>query len=208
MRFPLFATPVSAAVAELLAALTARTNAVTARDAQRIERLTRLEDVLRGSADQDRSPGRQSGGDRGCDIFDVDRVTVVLRDATGDLIPVSIGPPSPKAPDSDTAALVSQTIGGQEPILVPTGYNGTMLVLPSRRLRRQQGCARVSGADRRPVVHARSGSAVRRAGRYRHRASFSKSTSYRRRVPATNSPVSATAAMPRRSSGHFRLATP
>ncbi len=131
LAVPLFAIPVSALVAELISALAARTKTISDRDVQRIARLTKLEDVLRGfrrpgsliqAADQVAIAAR--------DIFEVQRVTVVLRDAAGGLIPVTIGPPSPRAPDKSTADLVSETIGGKEPLLVPTGYNGTMLVLP------------------------------------------------------------------------------
>jgi diguanylate cyclase (GGDEF)-like protein len=54
----------------------------------------------------------------------------VLRDPGGQLIPVTVGPTSTEVPDPETARLVTDTIGGAEPRLVPTGTAQSLLVLP------------------------------------------------------------------------------
>jgi diguanylate cyclase (GGDEF)-like protein len=63
------------------------------------------------------------------EIFEVERATVVLRDTVGGLIPVTLGPSSTEEPDPRTAELVVDTIGGDEPRLVPN-VDETLLVLP------------------------------------------------------------------------------
>ncbi len=131
LMVPLVAVPVAAVIAELISMLVYRLERGDGLSRRRVARLGRLEDVLR----QFRRPGTLSQAaeqvaQAAIDIFDVDRSTVVLRDSAGALIPVSIGPSSQSEPDAATADLVAQTIMGDEPRMVPTGTNGTMLVLP------------------------------------------------------------------------------
>ncbi len=131
LALPLVAVPVASAIAELIAALSARSDRANARGDQRMLQLARLEDVLRhfrrpGSIVQ----GAHQVAAAAREIFDVDRSTVVLRDSRGKLIPVTIGPFSRREPAPDVAQIVADTIAGDEPRLVPTGTNGTMLVLP------------------------------------------------------------------------------
>ncbi len=131
LALPLLAVPVSALIAELLSLLRHRLERRDNESKRRLERLSRLEKVLR----RFRRPGdiHQAAvqvAEAAIEIFDVKRSTVVLRDATGNLIPVSSGPSVKSAPSEQTAQLVGEVINGDEPRLVPTGSNGTMLVLP------------------------------------------------------------------------------
>ncbi len=132
LALPLVAAPVTALVAELVAALMSRDRKIADRSTERLARLATLEEVLRrfhrpGSL-REAAPQVATAA---IEIFGVERSTVVLRDASGSLIPVSIGPTSVTEPDELTASLVAETILGDEPKLVPTtGSNGTMLVLP------------------------------------------------------------------------------
>jgi diguanylate cyclase (GGDEF)-like protein len=96
----------------------------------RSERLARLDDVLR----RFRRPSslQQAATEVAIaaqEIFEAQRATVVLRDVVGGLIPVTIGPSSDEEPNPETAELVADAIGGDEPRLVPSGRD-TMLVLP------------------------------------------------------------------------------
>ncbi len=131
LALPLLAVPVSVLLAELVAMLTSRAERDAHRSSVRLQRLTQLEDVLR----RFRRPGSitqaaHQVAEAALEIFGVERSTVVLRDSTGQLIPVSLGPVSKNEPDDATAGLVAETINGDEPKIVPTGTNGNMLVLP------------------------------------------------------------------------------
>ncbi|MEM8925300.1 MAG: sensor domain-containing diguanylate cyclase [Actinomycetota bacterium] len=133
LALPLVGVPVAALLGELVSAVTDRTLRTARRFSNRSERLTRLEDVLRrfsrpGSLEE--AAIEVAGA--AIEIFDVDRSTVVLRDTEGGLIPVTLGPSSNEEPDAETAQLVAETIGGEEPRLVPTGLHSGehMLVLP------------------------------------------------------------------------------
>ncbi len=131
LAVPLVAVPVAALLAELVSALVDRSLRTAQRFSSRKERLTRLEDVLRRFS----RPGslREAANEvaeAAIEIFDVDRATVVLRDTRGNLIPVTLGPSSDEEPDEETARLVAETIGGEEPRLVPSGGKQHMLVLP------------------------------------------------------------------------------
>ena len=131
LALPLIAVPVAAMVAELISHLAQQSDAASDRSTRRMEQLARLEEVLRrfrrpGSlaqaADQVAEAAKQ--------IFEVERSTVVLRDSAGELISVTSGPRSLREPSKDTSLIVAETISGEQPRLVPTGANGTMLVLP------------------------------------------------------------------------------
>ncbi len=131
LALPLLAVPVSALIAELMSVLRHRLERRDRESNRRLERLSRLEEVLR----RFRRPGdiqqaAEQVAQAAIEIFDVDRSTVVLRDSQGTLIPVSSGPSVANEPSEQTAQLVAETINGEEPRLVPTGTNGTILVLP------------------------------------------------------------------------------
>ncbi len=131
LALPLVAVPVAAGVAELISALADRSASATHRVDRRSEQLTRLEDVLR----RFRRPGSLQQAARQVaeaarEIFAVDRSTVVLRNSQGELLSVTLGPLAASEPETTTASIVASTIAGTEPRLVPTGDNGTMLVLP------------------------------------------------------------------------------
>ncbi len=131
LALPLVAVPIAALVAELVSALVDRSRTADSQGQERLERLARLEEVLR----RFRRPGslQQAANQVAVaarEIFDVERSTVVLRDSLGNLLPVSLGPTNDKEPAPAVARLVSETINGDEPRMVPTGTNGTMLVLP------------------------------------------------------------------------------
>lgn len=128
---PLVAVPVAAMLGELVSALTDRSVRTANRFASRKERLSRLEDVLRrftrpGSLEEAAHEVARAA----IEIFDVERSTVVLSNNRGGLIPVTLGPSSDEQPDPKTAELVAETIGGEEPRLVPTAAKQNMLVLP------------------------------------------------------------------------------
>lgn len=129
---PLVAVPVAALLAELVSGLTDRSVRAANRFSSRQERLARLEDVLRrfrrpSSLDE----AAHEVAEAALDIFEVARATVVLRDNDGDLIQTNLGPSSQEEPPPETAALVAETIGGDQPRLVPTGGpNEHVLVLP------------------------------------------------------------------------------
>lgn len=131
LALPLVAVPVAALLGELVSALTDRSLRTASRFSSRKERLTRLEDVLRrfsrpGSLEE----AAMEVATAALEIFEVDRATVVLSDNRGGLIPVTLGPSSTEVPDPETAKLVAETIGGEEPRLVPSGSKENMLVLP------------------------------------------------------------------------------
>lgn len=131
LALPLVAVPVAALLGELVSALTDRSLRTANRFSSRKERLTRLEDVLRrftrpGSLEE----AAVEVATAAREIFEVNRATVVLNDNRGGLIPVTLGPSSDEEPDPETAKLVAETIGGEEPRLVPIGDNENMLVLP------------------------------------------------------------------------------
>ncbi|MEM9134360.1 MAG: sensor domain-containing diguanylate cyclase [Actinomycetota bacterium] len=134
LALPLVGVPVAAVLGELISALTDRSLRTAERFRSRKERLTRLEDVLRrfsrpGSLEE----AAYEVAVAAIEIFEVDRSTVVLRNTQGGLIPVTLGPSSNEEPDAETAKLVAETIGGDEPRLVPTGPRKNpeqLLVLP------------------------------------------------------------------------------
>ncbi|MGF1599519.1 MAG: diguanylate cyclase [Acidimicrobiales bacterium] len=132
LALPLVAVPVAAMLGELVSALTDRSLSTASRFSSRKERLSRLEDVLR----RFRRPASLEEAAHevaraALEIFAVDRSTVVLSDNGGGLIPsVTLGPASDEAPDAETAQLIAEAIGGEEPRLVPTGRATHMLVLP------------------------------------------------------------------------------
>lgn len=130
LAVPLIGVPVAALVGELISALVDRSMRTARWFASRTERLARLDDVLR----RFRRPATlnqaaQEVAHAAREIFEAERSTVVLRDVNGGLIPVTVGPFSGETPDAETAVLVAEAIGGDEPRLVPSGKN-TMLVLP------------------------------------------------------------------------------
>ena len=131
LALPLIAAPVAAILGELISLLTELSVKATRRSTNRDMRLTKLEDVLR----RFRRPAslREAAHEvavAAMEIFDVERATVVLSDNRDGLIPVTLGPSSTEEPDPVTAQLVVETIGGDEPKLVPGANKQTMLVLP------------------------------------------------------------------------------
>ncbi len=130
LAVPLIGVPVAAAIGELISALVDRSLRTARWFSSRTERLARLDDVLR----RFRRPSSlheaaHEVAQAAQEIFQADRATVVLRDVVGGLIPVTLGPYSNEEPDPETAMLVAEAIGGDEPRLVPNGRQ-TMLVLP------------------------------------------------------------------------------
>jgi len=130
LAVPLIGVPVAAAIGELISALVDRSVRTARWFSSRSERLARLDDVLR----RFRRPSslQQAATEVAIaaqEIFEAQRATVVLRDVVGGLIPVTIGPSSDEEPNPETAELVADAIGGDEPRLVPSGRD-TMLVLP------------------------------------------------------------------------------
>ncbi len=130
LALPLIGVPVAAGLGELISALVDRSVRTQHRFSSRSERLGRLEDVLRrfrrpGSLDE----AAEEVATAALEIFGVDRSTVVLRDTEGGLISVTLGPSTEEDPDPLTAELVADTIGGDEPRLVPN-VDETLLVLP------------------------------------------------------------------------------
>ncbi len=131
LALPLVAVPVAALLGELVSALTDRSVRTANRFSSRKERLARLEDVLkRFTRPNSIDEAAQEVAEAAIEIFDVDRSTVVLRDNHQQLIQVTLGPAADEVPDDKTAALVAETIGGDEPRLVPTRRGGHLLVLP------------------------------------------------------------------------------
>ena len=130
LALPLIGVPVAAGLGELVSALVDRSTQTQNRFTSRSERLARLEDVLRRFR---RPTSLEEAAEEvalaALEIFDVERATVVLRDTVGGLIPVTLGPSSSAEPDPRTAELVVDTIGGDEPRLVPN-VRETLLVLP------------------------------------------------------------------------------
>jgi diguanylate cyclase (GGDEF)-like protein len=130
LALPLIGVPVAAGLGELVSALVDRSLRTQNRFSSRSERLDRLEDVLRRFR---RPSSLQEAAEEvalaAIEIFEVERATVVLRDTVGGLIPVTLGPSSSEEPDPQTAELVVDTIGGDEPRLVPN-LDETLLVLP------------------------------------------------------------------------------
>ncbi len=131
IALPLLAVPLSAGIGELVATLIDRYDRAQATDSRRFERLERLERVLRRFR-RPRSLREAASrvAEAAVEIFDVDRSTVVLRTSSGELISSTVGPLADNIPDTDTARLLGRTLDGEDPQLVPTGTNGTMLVIP------------------------------------------------------------------------------
>ena len=130
LALALIGVPVAAALGELVSALTDRSLRTQNRFSSRSERLARLEDVLRRfRRPSSLEEAAEEVAVAALEIFEVERATVVLRDTVGGLIPVTLGPSSTEAPDPSTAELVVDTIGGDEPRLVPN-VKETLLVLP------------------------------------------------------------------------------
>ncbi|MEM7337533.1 MAG: sensor domain-containing diguanylate cyclase [Actinomycetota bacterium] len=131
VALPLVGVPVAALVAELISAMTDRSVRTANRFSSRKERLGRLEDVLRRfTRPSSLEEAAHEVARAAVEIFEVERATVVLRDTQGGLIPVTLGPSTNELPDPQTAQLVADTIGGEEPRLVPITANDNMLVLP------------------------------------------------------------------------------
>ena len=131
LALPLVAVPVAALLGELVSALTDRSVRTANRFSSRKERLTRLEDVLRRfRRPSSLEEAAEEVAGAAIEIFDVERSTVVLRDNHEQLISVTLGPSSDEVPDPETAKLVAETIGGDEPRLVPTRSSENLLVLP------------------------------------------------------------------------------
>ncbi|MEM7275262.1 MAG: GGDEF domain-containing protein [Actinomycetota bacterium] len=130
LALALIGVPVAAGLGELVSGLVDRSLRTQNRFSSRSERLARLEDVLRRFR---RPSSLEEAAEEvalaALEIFEVERATVVLRDTVGGLIPVTLGPSSTEEPDPGTAELVVDTIGGDEPRLVPN-VNETLLVLP------------------------------------------------------------------------------
>ncbi len=130
LALPLLGVPVAAGIGELISALVDRSLRTANRFSSRSERLARLEDVLRRfRRPSSLEEAAHEVAKAALEIFNVERSTVVLRDTGGGLIPVSLGPSSYEEPDIETAQLVAETIGGDEPKLVPSAKE-TLLVLP------------------------------------------------------------------------------
>ncbi len=130
LALPLIGVPVAAGLGELVSALVDRSLQTQSRFSSRSERLARLEDVLRRfRRPSSLEEAAEEVAAAALEIFGVERATVVLRDTVGGLIPVTLGPSSSEAPDPRTAELVVDTIGGDEPRLVPN-VDETLLVLP------------------------------------------------------------------------------
>jgi diguanylate cyclase (GGDEF)-like protein len=131
LALPLVAVPVAALLGELVSALTDRSVRTASRFSSRQVRLARLDDVLRRfSRPESLQEAANEVAEAAIEIFAVERATVVLRDVPDGLISVTLGPSSDEVPAPETAALVAETIGGDEPRLVPGGAGQTMLVLP------------------------------------------------------------------------------
>lgn len=130
LAVPLIGVPVAAVIGEVISALVDRSVRTARWFSSRSERLARLDDVLRRFR---RPSSLQEAATEVAlaaqEIFQAQRATVVLRDVVGGLIPVTIGPSSDDEPDAETAQLVADAIGGDEPRLVPSGRE-SMLVLP------------------------------------------------------------------------------
>ncbi len=130
LALPLIGVPIAAGLGELVSALVDRSLRTQDRFSSRSDRLARLEDVLRRFR---RPSSLEEAAEEvalaALEIFEVERATVVLRDTVGGLIPVTLGPSSAEEPDPATAELVVDTIGGDEPRLVPN-LDETLLVLP------------------------------------------------------------------------------
>ncbi|MFV0526703.1 MAG: diguanylate cyclase [Acidimicrobiales bacterium] len=131
LALPLVAVPIAAMLGELISALTDRSVRTTDRVTSRTDRLARLEDVLRRfSRPTSLAEAANEVAVAAVEIFDVPRSTVVLRNSQGELIPVTVGPASNEVPTTETALLVTDAIGGEQPRLVPSGPNQHLLVLP------------------------------------------------------------------------------
>ncbi len=130
LALPLIGVPVAVGLGELISALVDRSLRTQSRFSSRSVRLARLEDVLRRFR---RPSSLEEAAEEvalaALEIFEVERATVVLRDTVGGLIPITLGPSSTEEPDPRTAELVVDTIGGDEPRLVPN-VDETLLVLP------------------------------------------------------------------------------
>lgn len=130
LALALIGVPVAAGLGELVSGLVDRSLRTQNRFSSRSDRLARLEDVLRRFR---RPSSLEEAAEEvalaALEIFEVERATVVLRDTVGGLIPVTLGPSSTEEPDPRTAELVVDTIGGDEPRLVPN-VDETLLVLP------------------------------------------------------------------------------
>lgn len=123
--------PVGAILGEVVSALTEWSLRTSFRSTSRANRLSRLEEVLkRFRRPRSLEEAAHEVALAAQEIFGVDRATVVLRKPSGGLIPITLGPSSNEAPDANTAQLVSETIGGDDPRIVETLTSGNMLVLP------------------------------------------------------------------------------
>ena len=123
--------PIGAILGEIVSALTDRSLRSSIQSTSRTERLGRLEEVLkRFRRPRSLEEAANEVAVAAQQIFSVERATVVLRKPSGGLIPVTLGPSNDAAPDANTAKLVSETIGGDDPRIVETITAGNMLVLP------------------------------------------------------------------------------
>ncbi len=130
LALPLIGVPVAAGIGELIAGLVDRSMQTQERFSSRSEGLARLEDVLkRFRRPSSLEEAAEEVALAALEIFEVERATVVLRDTVGGFIPISLGPSNAEPPDPRTAEIVVQTIGGDEPKLVPNSEE-TLLVLP------------------------------------------------------------------------------
>ena len=131
LALPVVVVPVAALLGELVSSLTDHSARSISRSASQKQTLSRLEEVLRGfRSPETLNEAAQQVARAATELFEVDRATVVLRDVPDGLVSVTVGPSSSEVPDSQTAQLVVDTIGGTAPRIVPTAANQHMLVLP------------------------------------------------------------------------------
>jgi diguanylate cyclase (GGDEF)-like protein len=131
LALPLVAVPVAALLGELVSALTDRSLRTATRYSSRQERMARLDEVLRRfSRPESLQEAANEVAEAAMAIYGVERATVVLRDIPDGLISVTLGPSSNEEPTAETATLVAEAIGGDQPRLVPGSGGQTMLVVP------------------------------------------------------------------------------
>ncbi|NNE96793.1 MAG: GGDEF domain-containing protein [Acidimicrobiales bacterium] len=131
LALPIVAVPALALVAELVSYLSTRSTVVGARNDRRLSELDRLSGVLK----QFRRPSTLEEAatqivDAALESFGAQRATVVLRDATGDLLTVTQGAPVHAVPQSTTAKLIADAVNGSDPLLVTTDRHGQILLIP------------------------------------------------------------------------------
>ncbi len=131
LALPIVAVPAMALLAELVSYLTTRTSEVSDRNDRRLAELDRLSSVL----SQFRRPSSLEEAadqiaDAALDSFGAQRATVVLRDASGDLLTVTHGPPVAAVPEATTAKLIADAVIRTEPLLVSTERHGKILLIP------------------------------------------------------------------------------